>query len=40
MTVTVSNFTFVGEVVLLFWLLMMGVNVKQWEKRTLELALT
>ncbi len=32
-TVTVSNFTFVGEVVLIFWLLIRGVNVKQWEMR-------
>ena len=31
--VTVSNFTFVGEVVLIFWLLIKGVNVEQWEIR-------
>lgn len=30
---TVSNFTFVGEVVLIFWLLIRGVNVEQWEIR-------
>jgi hypothetical protein len=34
--VTVSEFTFVGEVLLLLWLLLRGVNVKQWEKRALE----
>jgi hypothetical protein len=32
-TMTVSNFTFVGEVVLIFWLLIKGVNVEQWEIR-------
>ena len=31
--VSVSNFTFVGEVVLIFWLLIKGVNVEQWEIR-------
>ena len=31
--VTVSNFTFVGEVVLILWLLIKGVNVEQWEIR-------
>ena len=35
-TVTVSEFTFVGEVVLILWLLIKGVNVTQWEKHTLE----
>ncbi len=35
-TVTVSEFTFVGEVLLLLWLLIMGVNVEKWEKHTLE----
>jgi hypothetical protein len=34
-TVTVSEFTFVGEVLLLFWLLIMGVNVEQWKKHAL-----
>jgi hypothetical protein len=38
-TVTVSEFTFVGEVFLLLWLLIMGVNVERWEKRTLAPAL-
>lgn len=34
-TVTVSDYTFVGEVLLLLWLLVMGVNVEQWKKRAL-----
>jgi Domain of unknown function (DUF4386) len=34
--VSVSNFTFVGEVLLLLWLLIKGVNVEQWERRALE----
>jgi len=34
--VAVSDFTFVGEVVLIFWLLIKGVNVEQWEIRTLK----
>ena len=34
-TVTVSEFTFVGEVLLLLWLLIKGVNVEQWQKRVL-----
>ena len=33
-TLTVSNFTFIGEVALIFWLLIRGVNVEQWDKRT------
>lgn len=37
-TVKVSEFTFVGEVVLLLWLLIKGVNVEQWQKRALEVA--
>jgi len=37
-TVTVSEFTFVGEVLLILWLLIKGVNVEQWEKRALESA--
>jgi hypothetical protein len=36
--VTVSEFTFVGEVLLLLWLLIRGVNVEQWERRALESA--
>lgn len=31
--VVLSEFTFVGEVVLLFWLLVKGVNVAQWQSR-------
>lgn len=34
-TLTVSNFTFVGEVALILWLLVMGVNVERWKKHTL-----
>lgn len=37
-TVKVSEFTFVGEVVLLLWLLIKGVNVQQWQQRVLEAA--
>jgi hypothetical protein len=37
-TIKVSEFTFVGEVLLLLWLLVMGVNVPQWQKRVLEAA--
>ena len=33
-TLNVSNFTFIGEVALIFWLLIRGVNVARWEKRT------
>jgi hypothetical protein len=33
-TLNVSNFTFIGEVALIFWLLIRGVNVEQWDKRT------
>jgi hypothetical protein len=36
--VTVSEFTFVEEVLLLLWLLIRGVNVEQWERRALESA--
>jgi hypothetical protein len=35
-TVTVSEFTFVGEVALILWLLIKGVNAEQWERRALE----
>jgi hypothetical protein len=38
--VTVSEFTFVGEVLLLLWLLIRGVNVEQWEKRARESVLS
>ena len=36
--VAISGYTFVGEVLMVFWLLIKGVNVEQWEKRTLESA--
>lgn len=35
---TISMFTFIGEVLLLLWLLIKGVNVEQWKKRALESA--
>jgi hypothetical protein len=34
-TATVSGYTFVGEVLLLLWLLVMGVNAEQWKKHSL-----
>jgi Domain of unknown function (DUF4386) len=34
-TVTVSNFTFVGELLLILWLLIKGVNVEQWKRHAL-----
>ena len=36
--VVISQFTFIGEVMMVFWLLIKGVNVEQWEKRVLESA--
>jgi hypothetical protein len=36
--VSISLFTFWGEPLLALWLLIMGVNVEQWEKRALESA--
>jgi hypothetical protein len=36
--VVISEFTFLGELLLPLWLLIKGVNVEQWEKRTLESA--
>jgi hypothetical protein len=36
--VTISQFTFIGELLLPLWLLIKGVNVEQWEKRALESA--
>ncbi len=36
--VTVSEFTGLGELLMLLWLLIKGVNVQQWEKRALEAA--
>ena len=37
-SVGVSEFTFIGEVLLILWLLIKGVNVEQWEIRALESA--
>ena len=34
--VVISQFTFIGEVMMVLWLLIRGVNVEQWEKRVLE----
>jgi hypothetical protein len=34
--VTISQFTFAGEVFFMLWLLTKGVDVKQWEERALE----
>jgi hypothetical protein len=34
--ITIRMFTFWGEVFLALWLLIKGINVKQWEKRALE----
>ena len=36
--VTVSEFTFIGELLLMLWLLIKGVNVEQWKKRALDSA--
>jgi hypothetical protein len=36
--VTVSQFTFLGEILLPLWLLIRGVNVEQWQKRALASA--
>ncbi len=35
---TISQFTFLGELLLPLWLLIKGVDVEQWEKRALESA--
>ena len=35
---TLSQFTFIGELLLLLWLLIKGVNVEEWEKRARESA--
>ena len=35
---TISMFTFIGEVLLLLWLLIKGVNADRWEKRALASA--
>ena len=36
--ITFSEFTFLGEAMITFWLLIKGVNVEEWEKRALESA--
>lgn len=36
--VIVSEFTFIGELLLMLWLLIKGVNVEQWQKRALDSA--
>lgn len=36
--VVLSEYTWLGEVLMVFWLLIKGVNVQQWEKRALESA--
>lgn len=37
--VEISQFTFIGELLLPLWLLIKGVNVDRWEKRALEFGL-
>jgi len=37
-SVTFSEFTFIGELLITLWLLIKGVNVEQWEKQALESA--
>ena len=36
--ITFSEFTFLGELLITFWLLIKGVNVAEWEKRARESA--
>lgn len=36
LNIKVSQYTFIGELLIALWLLIKGVNVKQWEKRSLE----
>jgi hypothetical protein len=36
--ITFSGFTFLGELLITFWLLIKGVNVEEWKKRALESA--
>lgn len=36
--VTVSEYTFLGELMITFWLLIKGVNVERWEQRAQEAA--
>jgi Domain of unknown function (DUF4386) len=34
---TISQYTFIGELLLPLWLLIKGVNVEQWKKRAINL---
>jgi hypothetical protein len=34
--VSISQFTFIGELLFPLWLLIKGVNVEKWEQRALE----
>ncbi len=34
--ISIVDYTFIGEITITLWLLIKGVNVQQWEKRTLE----
>ena len=36
--ITITLFTFLGELLITFWLLIKGVNVEEWNKRALESA--
>jgi hypothetical protein len=36
--ITFSEFTFLGELLITFWLLIKGVNIEEWEKRVLKSA--
>ena len=36
LNIDISQFTFYGELLMLLWLLIKGVNVEQWKKRALE----
>jgi len=38
LNIDISQFTFIGELLMLLWLLIKGVNIEQWEKRALESA--
>ncbi len=37
--INLTLFTFIGEFLITFWLLIKGVNVEEWNKRALESAL-
>lgn len=38
LSLTISEFTFIGELLLPLWLVIKGVNVEEWEKQALESA--